>query len=152
KTSSSSSKKEYESYKIKSGDTLSEIAAKFGTTVSKIMSANPSIKDKNLIYAGSTIKIPKLHEGGIVGGNKEAFALLKPNEVILRPEWADGINRLARIAKQSTTNNNIINQGTTIEVKGDLVKVEASVKNKSDIDLLTRKLERMLTDKFNIKK
>lgn len=152
KTSSSSNKKEYESYKVKSGDTLSEIAAKFGTTVSKIMSANPNIKNKNLIYAGSTIKIPKFHEGGIVGGNKEAFALLKPNEVILRPEWADGINRLAKMAKQSTTNNNIINQGTTIEVKGDLVKVEASVKNKSDIDLLTRKLERMLTDKFNIKK
>lgn len=150
-TSSSSSKKEYESYKIKSGDTLSEIAAKFGTTVSKIMSANPSIKNKNLIYAGDTIKIPKFHEGGIVGGNKEAFALLKPQEVILRPEWADGINRLAKIAKQ-TTNNNIINQGPRIEVKGDLVRIDANIKNKTDAEYLTRKIEKMLKDKFNIKK
>ena len=148
----SSSKQEYETYKIKYGDTLSGIAAKFGTTVSKIMSANPSIKNKNLIYAGNTLKIPKFHEGGIVGGNKEAFALLKPNEVILKPEWADGINKLAKLVKNNTTNNNIINSGTTVEVKGDLVRVEANIKNKGDIDFLTRKIERVLTDKFNIKK
>lgn len=152
KKTSSSSKKEYETYKIKYGDTLSGIAAKFGTTVSKIMSANPSIKNKNLIYAGNTLKIPKFHEGGIVGGNKEAFALLKPNEVILKPEWADGINKLAKLVKNNTTNNNIINSGTTVEVKGDLVRVEANIKNKGDIDFLTRKIERVLTDKFNIKK
>lgn len=153
KKTSSSSKKEYETYKIKYGDTLSGIAAKFGTTVSKIMSANPSIKNKNLIYAGNTLKIPKFHEGGIVGGPyKESLALLKKGEVILKPEWADGINKLAKLVKNNTTNNNIINSGTTVEVKGDLVRVEANIKNKGDIDFLTRKIERVLTDKFNIKK
>ena len=43
-------------YKIKSGDTLSEIAQKFGTTVSKLAQLN-NIKNVNLIYAGQTIKI-----------------------------------------------------------------------------------------------
>lgn len=43
-------------YKIKSGDTLSGIAQKFGTTVSSLASLN-NIKNVNLIYAGQTLKI-----------------------------------------------------------------------------------------------
>lgn len=150
----SSTKQEYETYKIKYGDTLSGIAAKFGTTVSKIMSANPSIKNKNLIYAGNTLKIPKFHESGIVGGNKEALALLKPNEVILKPAWAASLNRMMKYFDNLTNTGNTtsITNGPTIEVKGDLVRIDANIKNKSDVDLLTRKIEKLLTDKFNIKK
>lgn len=153
-SSSSSRKKEYETYKIKYGDTLSEIAAKFGTTVSKIMAANPSITNKNLIYAGNTLKIPKFHEGGIVGGPyKESLALLKKGEVVLRTEWAASLNRMMKYFDNITTGNTTsITNGPTIEVKGDLVKIDANIKNKSDVDLLTRKIEKVLTDKFNIKK
>lgn len=150
---SSSSSKKYETYKVKYGDTLSGIAAKFDTTVSKIMAANPSIKNKNLIYAGSNLKIPKFHDGGIVGGTQEAFALLKPNEVILKTEWAASLNRMMKYFDNLTTGNatNITN-GPTIEVSGNLVNIDANIKNKSDVDLLTRKIEKVLTDKFNIKK
>lgn len=48
---------EYVIYKIKRGDTLSEIAKKYGTTVSVLASIN-NIKDVNKIYAGNTLKIP----------------------------------------------------------------------------------------------
>ena len=44
-------------YTVKTGDTLSAIAVKFGTTVSKLMALNPHIKNANLIYAGDTIRI-----------------------------------------------------------------------------------------------
>ena len=44
-------------YTIKAGDTLSAIAARYGTTVQKLMSLNPHIKNANLIYAGDTIRI-----------------------------------------------------------------------------------------------
>ncbi len=44
------------SYKIKSGDTLAGIAKARGTTVAKIMAANPGIKDKNKIRAGAGLK------------------------------------------------------------------------------------------------
>lgn len=44
-------------YTVKSGDTLSGIAVKYGTTVNKIMSLNPSIKNANLIYAGQKIRV-----------------------------------------------------------------------------------------------
>lgn len=43
-------------YKVKSGDTLSEIAQKFGTTVSNLASLN-NIKNVNLIYVGQILKI-----------------------------------------------------------------------------------------------
>lgn len=44
------------SYKIKSGDTLTKIASKYGTTVSQLAKLN-SIKNPNLIYAGKTLKV-----------------------------------------------------------------------------------------------
>lgn len=45
-------------YKIKKGDTLSELAVKNHTTVSALAKLN-GIKNVNLIYAGHTLKIPK---------------------------------------------------------------------------------------------
>ena len=48
----------YIEYTIKKGDTLSEIAEYYGTTVKKLQSIN-GIKNANKIYAGDTIKIPK---------------------------------------------------------------------------------------------
>jgi LysM repeat protein len=55
-------------YTGKRGDTLSGIAKKYGTTVEKLMKANTSIKDPNLIYDGNRLVIPvsgsKLTTGG----------------------------------------------------------------------------------------
>lgn len=48
---------EYITYKIKKGDTLSEIAKEYSTTVSTLASIN-NIKDVDKIYAGNTLKIP----------------------------------------------------------------------------------------------
>jgi LysM repeat protein len=45
-------------YTIKSGDTLSGIASKYGTNVSTLMSLNPYITNANLIYAGKTLNLP----------------------------------------------------------------------------------------------
>ena len=50
--------KKTSNYKIKSGDTLSQIARAKGTTVRAIMAANPSIKDANKIKAGASLTIP----------------------------------------------------------------------------------------------
>ena len=50
--------KDSKDYKVKSGDTLSEIARDKGTTVGKIKKANSNIKDLNKIKPGQTIKVP----------------------------------------------------------------------------------------------
>ena len=42
-------------YTVKKGDTLSKIAAKYNTTVFKLMSLNPDIVNKDLIYVGQVI-------------------------------------------------------------------------------------------------
>ena len=145
---------QYETYTIKYGDTLSAIAKKFGTTVEKIMAANPYITNKNKIYAGKNLQIPKFHEGGIVGGNyEEGLALLKKGEVVLKPEWSASLDRMMHYFDNLSSNRQAsITSGPIINVDGDLIKIEANVKNQSDIDRLERRLERMLKDKFNIKK
>lgn len=44
-------------YVVKKGDTLSGIAARFGTTVAKLVQLN-NIKNPNLIYPGQVLKLP----------------------------------------------------------------------------------------------
>ena len=44
-------------YRIAAGDTLGEIAAKYGTTVAKLMALNPNIKNPDLIFVGDLIRI-----------------------------------------------------------------------------------------------
>ncbi|WP_223641431.1 LysM peptidoglycan-binding domain-containing protein [Corallococcus sp. EGB] len=46
------------SYRIQSGDTLSALAQRYGTSVDSLMKANPQITNKDLIYAGTTLNIP----------------------------------------------------------------------------------------------
>ena len=45
------------SYSIKSGDTLSQVAKRQGTTLKALLAANPSIKDPNKIRVGQKIKM-----------------------------------------------------------------------------------------------
>ena len=56
-------------YRIRTGDTLSGIAQRYNTSVSALMSANPQIKNKNLIYAGANLNVP---------GAKDDFTTSKP--------------------------------------------------------------------------
>ena len=45
-------------YTVKSGDTLSEIAQKYDTTMKQLLALNPSIKDANKISVGQKITLP----------------------------------------------------------------------------------------------
>ncbi len=45
-------------YKIKSGDTLSQIAKNKGFTLKQLKAANPKITDVNKIRAGATLQLP----------------------------------------------------------------------------------------------
>ena len=47
-----------QSYTVQSGDTLSEIAARFGTSVQALMRANPQIENASLIFPGQELVIP----------------------------------------------------------------------------------------------
>jgi len=64
------------SYKVKSGDTLSEIASKTGTTIKQLKKANPNITNINKIKVGQTIKIPSKKIG-----RKSVYQGLKRSEM-----------------------------------------------------------------------
>lgn len=62
------------SIKVKSGDTLSQIAKKYSTSVRQLMAANPGIKNANQIRVGQTIKLPKeVITGSSVGKTNNPF-------------------------------------------------------------------------------
>ena len=56
-------------YTIKKGDTLSEIASSYGTTVADLAKTN-NISDPNRIYTGATLVVPDLGKLGIGDGNQ----------------------------------------------------------------------------------
>lgn len=139
----------YSNYTIQYGDTLSGIAYRFGTTVSALMEANPYITNKNLIYAGKNLRIPKYHDGGLTGGYGEFQAKLIPNELVLNPEWT---KKLKRIIDKTSVTQNTFNNGTSINVEGNLVELNAEIKDHADAQYTVKLIEKTLKDKFNIKK
>ena len=54
--------------KVKSGNTLSQIAKSKGITLKALLAANPSIKDANKIKVGQNIKIPASDKGSVYKG------------------------------------------------------------------------------------
>lgn len=79
-------------YKIRSGDTLSGIAARYKTSVSALARAN-GIKNVNLIYAGRSLRIP---------GSSDSFTPAKPTPTTgVRPSGtgARGSSSLAANAR-----------------------------------------------------
>ena len=54
-------------YTVKKGDTLSQIATKYGVTLGDLLRANPQIKDPNIIFPGQEIYIPQKGKEGIMG-------------------------------------------------------------------------------------
>ncbi|NBD10335.1 MULTISPECIES: LysM domain-containing protein [Corallococcus] len=67
------------SYRIQSGDTLSALAQRYGTSVGELMKANPEIQNPDLIYTGRTLNIPGSRDSfeagtsGSRGGGSQGF-------------------------------------------------------------------------------
>ena len=151
-------------YTVKKGDTLESIAKeikkttgeKVSTIIKRIKKANSSLKntkDTAKLKKGTKIKIPMYHQGGIFSGTEEGLALLKKGEWVLRPEWSQSMNRMMKYFDNVTQGKaNGISNNSTIEVSGNLVNIQATVRNQSDIDAIGQKVEKILKDKFNIKK
>lgn len=63
-------------YRIRTGDTLSGIAQRYGTSVSALMRSNPQISNPNLIYAGKNLTVP---------GSRDEFTSARPGARPARP-------------------------------------------------------------------
>ncbi len=63
-----------QTYKCKSGDTLTKIAEKYNTTISKIKASNPQLKDSSSLKPGQKLKIPD--QGTVSDYEKEVARLV----------------------------------------------------------------------------
>ena len=71
--------------------------------------------------------------------------------MILKPEWTPSMLKMMKYF-DNVTQRKEINNNSTIEVSGNLVNIQANVRNQTDIDSIGQKVEKVLREKFNIKK
>jgi LysM repeat protein len=116
---------------VVAGDTLTRIAARCGTTVQAILTANPQITNPNLIYVGQVIEMP-----GAQGATPTATTQATPTPTstptgttttyVVQP--GDTLTRIAQrfgttvqailAANPQITNPNLIYAGQVIEIPG----------------------------------
>ena len=91
-------------YKIKSGDTLSQIAKSKGFTLNQLKQANPQITDLNKIRAGATLKLPyaaskvgsKRRTGATVAGSTKQSpykGMTNKQMAALQPKKSSGVKK-----------------------------------------------------------
>lgn len=106
---SSSSNNKYINYKVIRGDTLSQIAYKYGTTVSRLASIN-NIKNPNLIYVGQQILIPTN-----LGETIELYTIKYGDTLTsIAKKFATTINKIA--TENNIKNINIIYAGEVLRI------------------------------------
>ena len=115
--------------KIKSGDTLSQIAKDKGITLKALLGANPKIKNANQIRVGQTINIPDT-------GKMAGSASDNPYKYMSRDETAslakDTEANRARLKKQKETGKSIPrdrNSKTNRAAETSTRKMQNAVKN-----------------------
>ncbi len=116
-----------ESYKIKSGDTLGHIAAKFDTSVSKLKSAN-DLQNNNL-SVGKVLKVPALAKQNTKAAKSsptETTRYSKTKYTVKKGDTLGGIaNRhgvsVAKIKEASSLKNNNIRVGEVLLIPGNHV-------------------------------
>ena len=94
---------------IQSGDTLSGIAARFGTTVSALAALN-NISDPDKIYAGATLRVPE------TGSGTKTYTI-RPGDTLsgIAVKFGTTVSTLA--ALNGITDPDRIYAGTTIKIR-----------------------------------
>jgi LysM repeat protein len=104
-------------YTIKRGDTLSDIAARYGTTVGKLVTVNKLPGNGNLIYAGSTLKVPG-SGGSSGGGGGSRSHLVVRGDTLSGIALRYGVSQSALARRNDIPASNIVMLGTTLRIPG----------------------------------
>jgi LysM repeat protein len=99
---------------VSKGETLSEIAVRYGTTTGALARAN-GLNDPNFIVAGTRLTVPA---GGASGSSVRATHTIRAGETLwdLAQRFGTTVDALARA--NGISNPNLIVAGTTIKVSG----------------------------------
>lgn len=109
-----------ETYTVQSGDTLSEIARDYGTTVDSLASAN-NISDANFIVTGQTLTIPGTNGDGDSGGSEDtsssSYTVQSGDTLsVISSDYGTTVNALA--SANNLSNPDLIYVGQVIEIPG----------------------------------
>ncbi|MFM9041336.1 MAG: LysM peptidoglycan-binding domain-containing protein [Vulcanococcus sp.] len=98
---------------VKSGETLSEIADRYGTTVNRLMEMN-GLRNANDLWAGSRIKVP----GNVYSGGGSGNYTVKPGETLseIADRYGTTVNQLMRLNGLRDAND--LWAGSRIQVPG----------------------------------
>lgn len=137
-------------YTVKGGDTLNGLASKFGTTLADILTANPDIKNANLIYPNQKVVIPavnsKQNDNTQINNvqndikktldkttNTDTSSLFKDVATPETPTISE-----FKIPSQLETYNKLMNTPDITSEKSKIIEIDAKLK---DIDLQEMNLE-----------
>ena len=101
-------------YKVVSGDTLWKVAVKNQVGITELISANPQVKNINMIYPGQSLNIPSNHYQSIeqqvvnLVNAERAKAGLKP----LKADWE--LARVARFKSEDMRDNRYFDHNSPI--------------------------------------
>ena len=107
-------------YLIRQGDTLSDIAAKYHTTVARLVQANHLPGNGSLIYAGSSLRVPGAAADGRAGRN---FTSTPRAHQVVAGDTLSGIASMygvsqAALAEANHLGGNVVYLGTTLRIPG----------------------------------
>ncbi len=105
------------SYTIRSGDTLSGIAARYRTTVSALAAAN-GIRNPNLIRAGATLRIPGASSPAPSGGGGGGTYTVRSGDTLgaIAARYRTSVSTLASL--NGIRNVNLIHVGQRLRLPG----------------------------------
>ena len=107
---------------VKRGETLSEIADRYGTTVNRLMEMN-GLRDANDLWAGSRIKVP----GNVYSGGGSGNYTVKAGETLseIADRYGTSVNRLVQLNGLRDAND--LWAGSRIQVPGASARQRVAV-------------------------
>lgn len=113
-------------YTIKRGDTLSDIAARYDTTVAKLVQVNRLPGNGNLILAGSTLKVPGT--GGASSGRSRAHTVVR-GDTLSGIAARYGVSQQALKRANGIGADNVVLLGATLRIPGGRSSTPATSSN-----------------------
>lgn len=101
------------SHMVRRGETLSQIAAENGVSLSALLAANPQITNPNLIFAGQEVRIPT-GGAGAAGGSYT----VRPGDTLSGIAARFGLDWRSLALDNGLANPNLIFPGQTIRLSG----------------------------------
>jgi N-acetylmuramoyl-L-alanine amidase len=103
-------------YTIRQGDTLSDIAARYDTTVARLVQVNRLPGNGNLIFAGSTLKVPGA--GGSASGGGGSSHLVVVGDTLSEIATRYGVSQTALARANGIGASNVVMLGATLRIPG----------------------------------